>query len=186
MSDTLPLPPPPDPGGVPAPGLEFRGDGPRPKARVTVVESVIYQQLDPPGEAVDLGSGGYSLPVFEPADEQCVPGRVQTVGPDWAPLQLLYLDGLPVAVLVVENLEGTGRQVLPSDAEAAGTAARVVELAVPSLAMHGPHNDSLPAFAVVRPGTSARFEPAARVHARCRSGRARVRVAAAPGEKGGV
>ncbi len=81
-----------------------------------------------------------------------------------------------VGQLCVENLEGNDLTKVPTPAERAGIAARVVELFV---AVGGVEPGGYcQGCAVVRPGESARFEPppGATIHARCRDANATARV----------
>lgn len=99
--------------------------------------------------------------------EQAWGPRFQTVGEEWTMLDLGYLEGKPVCELTVENLEGTSYRVIPSQEERDEVAKRAVELTCSVL---------------IRPGRSCRFEPVGKVMVRCRHGRARLKVAAVPGD----
>lgn len=144
------------------PTFAFRPATPAPpvKPRLTVVRSV-YHQL--PGEEPTAVQNRFmrTLEREEPTQK-----RRYTVGAEW-----LSLNAGSVAMAVVANEEGAGRQTRPTEEEAADLAAKVVEVGVGGVAL-----------ALVRPGENLEFEPAGgAIMLRCRSGSARVVVTLIPG-----
>lgn len=137
-------------------------------ARLMVIEQVIHQPMEPPGQPVDVASPSFSAKVA--SDEQPIVGRVVTVGEEWRKLDLFWLNGAPLSCLYLDNIEGTGRQVVPTDDEVAATDRRVVEVATANLEP----------FALVRPARTVRFEPTGSVYLRCQEGTAKVKYSAVP------
>jgi hypothetical protein len=145
------------------------------KARVTVVENVYHQPMDPPGQPMDLSGGSFSVNLK--TDEQPLYGRIYTISDRWVPLDLAWLNGKPVSIILVENLAGVNRQSIPSDEELADTERKVIELGIFATEM-GVRTP----FILIRPARSCRFEPATPVWIRCRNGECRIKVSATPGD----
>jgi len=140
---------------------------PAPGSYLVVVEQVYYQVR---GEEPAAAESRYARHVS--GDEQCYERHVRA-GPEWRPLDLGWLAGRPLSLLVLRNDEGRHLDANPTPERRRELDGRVVELA----------QDGGGAFALVRPGESLRLEPAdpARLRLRCRAGAARCVLGAYPG-----
>lgn len=137
-------------------------------ARLTVVEHVYYQSRE--GGPTQVSSR-FARPCEE--DEQPF-SRFFKVGEEWASLELAWIER--AGQIALANTEGKFTLV-PTPEERREVDGRVIEVgAWDSLATR------IAPFLIVRPGESARFEPADAKHLRlrCRRGEARVKVDAFP------
>lgn len=102
-----------------------------PKAR-TVVQIRVVHQL--PGEQA-TEAGSTIVRHLESVDEVYSPRKMIVTG-EWRPLDLGWLaDPLNVGLIYIENLEGTGQQVIPTPFEQQDIDKRVVEVST------GPDSD---------------------------------------------
>lgn len=107
------------------------------------------------------------------SDERPYPPRPK-VGAQWCPLECGWLADGGVGLVVLAN-EVTRFRVIPTPEEKAQAEARIIEVGVAA-------GEAVVAFALVRPGESARFEPAdvKALRLRCRAGEAKVSVTLIP------
>jgi hypothetical protein len=141
---------------------------PKVRARLFVVEQVYHQPAGQSPTSVESRFGRWLG-----SDEQ--PHlRPMTVGPNWQPLDTGWV-GEKVGHIVIANEEGKSRLRQPTEAERQETEAKVVEIGVES-------DHLVDTFALVRPGETCRFEPAAAgmLRLRCRVGAACCSVAVLP------
>lgn len=137
-------------------------------ARLTVVEHVYYQPRE--GGPTQVSSR-FARPCEE--DEQSF-SRFFNVGEEWVPLELAWIER--AGQIALANTEGKFT-LIPSSEERREVEGRVIEVgAWDFLATR------IAPFLLIRPGESARFEPADAKHIRlrCRRGEARVKVDAFP------
>ncbi len=77
---------------------------------------------------------------------------------EWEPLDLGWLEGTPVEIVVIENRAGKNPQVIPSPEEKAGTDASTIEIGIST-------GDGTPlAFTEIKAGRFGAFSPIAEVH----------------------
>lgn len=133
------------------------------RARVTVVEQVYCCTADDQPLSQE---NRFQLRIT--SDEQPYFRRFR-ISENWQPLDAGWLQS--ASMVVIANEEGKQQTKIPTPDEAAELAARVVEVGRDGIA-----------FARVRPGATARFEPAAltQLQLRCCSGTATVTLMAAP------
>lgn len=139
----------------------------KPPARLTVVEQVCHQ--DGEGEPVVAAcQWGRSL-----ITEEQPWVRKFLVGPEWKPLETGWLTR--VGMLHLANNEGKDIQRIPTREEKALLASRVIELGVSS-------ETGVYPFLIIRPGESARLEPAdlSTLLVRCQYQSARCTLTAVP------
>jgi hypothetical protein len=143
---------------------------PQPQTRFVVYEVVSYAG-SPPAQ----WESRYSRPLTE--DEQPYGPRHLKVGPGWAPLDTGWVAG-PALLLLSNPRPAWSRQ--PTADQRKEAEGRVVEVGWDS--QRGPGYESTFPFALVRPGESCRFEPAAalRLRVRCLAGECRLTVVALP------
>jgi len=139
------------------------------KARITVVETIAHVGMDLGFTSPTGVEARWWRPV---ASAEQVYQRRLMAGPSWQPLDSGWIE--QVGMVVVENVEGHGLQVIPTPEEKAAIAARVVELGL--MGDEGDCRD----FACVLPGEHLRLQPTQPVHLRCRAGEARVVVTVYP------
>lgn len=129
------------------------------QSRLTVKVQAYHQA---PGEPPLAVVGNYARRLVSPERPYA---RRLLVDQEWKNLDAGWCADGEVSLLSLENREGRGLQTVPTAAEAAATAAKVVEvgLAVGSGAV---------AFALVRPGETLAFPPAdvPRLRLRCGGG----------------
>lgn len=134
-------------------------------ARITVVETVYHQPPD--AQPATVAASRFGRALAHGADRR-PDSYLMAVGADWTPLDCGRVPDCGLLVLV--NEEGRFVAVQPTPAERAAAEAKVAEVGVGGVP-----------FALLRPGESCRFEPAAAVELRCRAGSARVSVHLVPG-----
>ncbi len=104
------------------------------------------------------------------------------VGEAWQPVDCGWLE--EASLVSISNEEGKGLQKIPTAAEAAETAARVIEIGVANRSEEAPayFPEAVIPVLVVLPGESVCFSPAslASLRMRCRSGEAKVNLVAFP------
>lgn len=143
---------------------------PIPKARLTVVETVYHQLLSGSPEVLSDSRYGTNL-----HSEEVPYNRPQKIGTDWVKLDLMWVDN-PI-LLVLENLEGSDYQTLPSPEEIAEVEKRIVEVGIRI------SPTDFASFALVIPGESIRFFPASKnYYVRCQHDTARLKVVAVQGD----
>jgi hypothetical protein len=167
-----------------------------PPARLVIVENVYHQITGE--QPTSLAPVAYSAPLA--SDEQPYQ-REFKVGPGWEMLDHGWLDPQGVSLLCLRNRPDQ-RNVRPNADEAAADAAKVIELAVvcpvtptgersqqpagPRRTMHEREPAALAValatIALVRPGATARFEPAdvSLLAVRCVAGPCRASLALFP------
>lgn len=156
------------------PGLPGYGSGdlPRPKARMTVTETV-YHQVYGDEDPAEPCSRAFARDLY--CDEQPLSGRRAAAAAEWAPLCSEWVE--KAAMLVLANEEGRGLLVNPDEAARRALAKKVIELGVRS------EGGPVVAFGRVRPGETCRLEPAdlAGLRVRCAAGPARYALTLIPG-----
>ncbi len=93
---------------------------PKIKSRIVVVGSVYYQQGDSEGVGF---SASFARDLD--TDEQHFGPRIVTIGEDWQPAPLGWLD--KCSMLIIHNLEGTALQTRPTPEENAQINRHVIE-----------------------------------------------------------
>lgn len=138
------------------------------QARVTVVESVYHflPKRQPQGSEVR-----YSRTL---ASAEQIYVRLMQIGPEWAKLDCGWVKA--ASMLVLSNEEGKGLDRVPTPAQRAETAARVVELATTT------PEGALVSTDLVPPGESLRRIPSELgwIWVRCRTGTALVTLTLVP------
>lgn len=126
------------------------------KAQMTVVSSVYFQS---PEEQPIQTEYRYTRPL---ASEEQPYARSLKVGPEWVLLDCGWVR--EAALVVLENLEGTRLQKVPTEEERVSIDSRVVEISFS-------RQDPSPAL-TVRPGGGCQFEPTelTSIRVRCRDG----------------
>lgn len=174
-----------EPEGTPSPPQdldhEFPPMRPRRETSRLTVQEVVYHQL-PGGKATAVGRP-FQRELSSEDDHPFV--RSLTVGPEWSELPVgwcLDLDSdpprLPSHIHVSNDVGTAARQVSPSQDERKSEASRIVEVAFSPSGEDSPRR-----FAILRPGTSLRMEPASSAYpllVRCLTGPARITVSAFP------
>jgi len=141
------------------------------KARLGVVETVYLQQPEVQPLTVESRFSRWLDSEEQPYQRRFI------VSTSWSPLDLGWLKGQAVGMLILKNEEGKF-QIQPTEVQREEVNERVLELAyhVPqpdpkSRTMHDPPADDLYLpFAQIRPGESVRFEPVdpQRIMVRCK------------------
>ena len=123
------------------------GEKPRIRSCVMVQEQVYHQE--PHREATVLADKPFMR--WLDSDEQPYQ-RKGRAGPEWKKLDLGWLDGQGVGLVVVANETGRDAMVNPTKGEAAALAAAVLTIGVQV-------GDAVEPVADISPGESARFRP---------------------------
>ncbi len=121
---------------IPSPPKEIRN-------RVTIVETVSHQVSGQEAESLTCQSA------YEVASDEQSYKRHLRIGETWTPLDLGYLAD-EAGLIVLQNTEGKGLRVIPTEEQKAATAAKVLELC-------GAPNDV--ACWLIHPGRSFRGFP---------------------------
>lgn len=137
--------------------------------RLTVVQQT-YHQL--PGEQPRYYDSRFSreLETLEQPYE-----RQTTIGPEWKPLDVGWLNETGVGMLIIENNEGQFYVRIPTLEEKEVTRAKGIEIGIDVVG-------NIDSFALVPSGESCRFYPANANHLRirCQSGTAKITIQAFP------
>lgn len=131
--------------------------------RLTVITNIHHEHR---GEAPRTIPASYSRLLKEKEEPY---QRRFKVTEKWAPVDLGWFDPTHVGCIVIENLEGRGRLVHPTEEDRIATEAKIVEVSY--------HKDSA-ACDLIRPGQPDIRWPsdASKLYVRCQSGDANCRI----------
>lgn len=149
--------------------IEGARPSPLNKDRVTVVQSAAYQPIISGGEATQ-SSFNFSI-LLDPSEEPYA--RRCKVGESWQRLDFGWLANRPIALLCIDNIEGTNLQFIPSEEDQKKIAGKVLQLSFSTEETMGWCINPRAGFIGVPASTE--------LYIRCMSGEARYRLTAFPG-----